>query len=67
MVNKEQAKHIADTIRVLAIAEFGFFGYHNLQRWPHHWYVTIWAVAVFVVAEALAVSVLTFTGGRDHE
>lgn len=26
-LNDEQAKHVAETLRIIAIAEFGFFGY----------------------------------------
>lgn len=26
-LNDEQAKHVADTLRIVAVAEFGFFGY----------------------------------------
>ncbi len=25
--NDRQAKHVADTLRIIAVAEFGFFGY----------------------------------------
>ncbi|HQU15473.1 MAG TPA: hypothetical protein PLO69_05130 [Gammaproteobacteria bacterium] len=66
-LNRQQAAHLADTIRIVAFAEFGFFGYHNLLRWPIYWYVLVWAAMVFLVAEAIAVTVLGLPGGNDNE
>lgn len=29
-LNREQAKHLAETLRIVAIAQFGVYGYHGI-------------------------------------
>ena len=60
-LNREQAKHIADTSRIIAITEFGFFGYTGgIQH--HDWVLITLAVAAFIAFEVAAVLIL---GERD--
>ena len=46
-LNDEQAKHAADTLRVVAIAQFGFFGYAaGLER--RDWWLMVASSLVFI-------------------
>lgn len=55
-LNKEQAKHLAETARVVAIAQFAAFGYTAVvnQQYSIAMLSTLW----FVAAEWLAVMLL---------
>lgn len=55
-LNKEQAKHLADTLRVVAIAQFGYFGYDSLKvgMWP----MVAVSFLLFVALEFLALTAL---------
>ncbi|MHB8409558.1 MAG: hypothetical protein ACYDHY_15950 [Acidiferrobacterales bacterium] len=64
-LNKEQTKHLADTFRIIAIAQFGFFGYHGLIKWATQWETFVWSAAVFVVCEWAAVWFLEDHNGTD--
>ncbi|RCN59035.1 hypothetical protein [Acidiferrobacter thiooxydans] len=56
-LNDEQAKHIADTLRIASVAEFGFFGYTGgLER--HDWLLVFLAVTIFVLIESGAVLIM---------
>lgn len=57
-LNKEQAKHLADSTRIVAIAQFGYFGYHGLVEWKGHWFTLVWAVFTYVAFEWFAVRLL---------
>ena len=37
-LNSAQARHVADTLRVIAITQFGFFDYHGVSHWNALWY-----------------------------
>ncbi|HYW75475.1 MAG TPA: hypothetical protein VFA48_02470 [Gammaproteobacteria bacterium] len=50
-----QAKHLADTCRVIAIGEFGFFGYHALSHWTADWVTLVWSAGMFVGWEIAAI------------
>lgn len=54
-LNKDQAKHLADTFRVIAIGEFGFFGYHALKHPSADWHMLVWAMALFVFLEIASI------------
>lgn len=55
--NDEQARHIADTLRVAAVAEFGFFGYTGgLEH--RDWLLALLSACVFVLIESAAVLTL---------
>jgi len=56
--NREQAKHLADTFRVVAIAQFGFFGYHGLVKWVTQWETIVWSAVLFVGLEIASIRVL---------
>ena len=46
-LNDEQAKHAADTLRVVAITQFGFFGYAaGLER--RDWWLMVASPLVFI-------------------
>lgn len=53
--NHEQARHLADTCRVIAIGEFGFFGYHALKHPSADWRMLAWSTVVFVVLEIASI------------
>ncbi len=57
-LNKEQAKHLAGTFRVVAIAQFGFFGYHGLVSDPSRWIAVLWSVMFFIGLEFAAIWIL---------
>lgn len=63
--NKEQAKHLADTFRIVAIAQFGFFGYHGLIKWPEGWAAFVWSAILFAVLDWVAVRLLENPHGPD--
>jgi len=54
-LNQVQAKHLADTCRVIAIGEFGFFGYHALSHWTADWVTLVWSAGMFVGWEIAAI------------
>ncbi len=56
-LNDEQAKHVAETLRIIAIAEFGFFGYTGglVHR---NWLFVALAVGVFALFEGAAILTL---------
>lgn len=45
-LNPEQAKHLADTWRVIAIGEVGFFGYHALKHPSANWQMLVWSTVL---------------------
>ncbi|WP_298135818.1 hypothetical protein [Acidiferrobacter sp.] len=52
-LNGEQAKHVADTLRIAAVAEFGFFGYTGgLEH--HDWLLVLLSVCVFILIDGAA-------------
>ncbi|MDH4275841.1 MAG: hypothetical protein OEW08_12465 [Gammaproteobacteria bacterium] len=51
-LNKEQAKHLADTLRVVAVAEFGYFGYAGLNG--KEWGMVAISTVAFILIEYLA-------------
>ena len=56
-LNNEQAKHIADTLRIIAVAEFGFFGYTGgLEHGD--WLFVALSVGVFALLEWAAILTL---------
>ncbi|MHB8408284.1 MAG: hypothetical protein ACYDHY_09400 [Acidiferrobacterales bacterium] len=57
-LNKEQAKHLAGTFRVIAIAQFGFFGYHGLIKWATQWETFVWSAFLFAGLEIASIWVL---------
>ena len=64
-INKEQAKHLADSFRIVAIAQFGFFGYHGLVNWSTQWATFVWSAAVFIMCEGAAIWFLEDRNGTD--
>ena len=56
-LNSEQAKHVAETLRIIAIAEFGFFGYTGgLEH--RDWLFVALSVGVFAILEGAAILTL---------
>ena len=56
-LSDEQAKHIAETLRIVAIAEFGFLGYTaGLKR--HDWWLMAASSLSFILIESVAVLIL---------
>lgn len=56
-LNGEQAKHVAETLRIVAVAEFGFFGYTaGLER--HDWWLMAASLLSFTLIEYAAVLIL---------
>ena len=55
--NDEQARHIADTLRIAAVAEFGFFGYAGGLEY-HDWLVALLSACVFALIESAAILIL---------
>lgn len=55
-LNKEQSKHLAETARIIAIAQFAAFGYTAVvnQQYALAIFSTVW----FFAAEGLAVLLL---------
>lgn len=60
-LNDEQAKHAADTLRVVAIAQFGFFGYTEGLARKDWWFMGAAAIG-FALIEFAAILIL---GDRD--
>ena len=56
-LNNEQAKHIADTLRIAAVAEFGFFGYTGRFE-QRAWLLVFLAIIIFALTESAAVLIL---------
>ena len=63
-INKEQAVHLAETLRIVALAQFGFFGYTALKHVDKHWFILLWCSVWFVYLELCAVFLLG--GRREH-
>jgi len=57
MLNNEQAKYLAELLKLTAIAEFGYFGYRSLESPDHAMFYV--AAFVFVLLGALGVIVLS--------
>ncbi|MDD5388957.1 MAG: hypothetical protein PHD37_06410 [Gallionellaceae bacterium] len=55
-INKEQSKHLAETARVVAIAQFAAFGYTAVVNQQYS--IAILSTLWFVAAEWLAVMLL---------
>lgn len=53
-LNRDQAKHLAGTFRVVAIAQFGFFGYHGLMEWSMQWPSFVFSALCFIGLENAA-------------
>ncbi len=51
-------KHLADTFRIIAIAQFGFFGYHGLIKWATQWETFVWSAFLFAGLEIASIWVL---------
>lgn len=64
-LNRKQAEHYADTARIIALAQFGIFGYHGIIHLHTHWYALVWSTVTFVVIEALAGGLL-MGGNNEH-
>lgn len=58
-LNREQAKHLAETMRIVAIAQFGYFGYYGLIHWTTQRSQFVLSSLLFVIIELLAVALLT--------
>ena len=57
-LNRDQAKHFSDTLRTVAIAQFGFFGYHGLVEWATQRFTFVWSAALFSTLEWFAIRLL---------
>jgi len=55
-LNKEQSKHLADTARLVAIAQFAAFGYTALTE--QQYLMTLLSTLVFVEFESMALFLL---------
>lgn len=55
-LNEEQAKHLADTARLVAIAQFAAFGYTSFAE--QQYLMTILSALVFAEFESLALLLL---------
>lgn len=55
-LNEEQAKHLADTARLVAIAQFASFGYTSFAE--QQYLMTILSALVFAEFESLALLLL---------
>ena len=51
--------------RIVAIAQFGFFGYHGLVNWSTQWATFVWSAAVFIMCEGAAIWFLEDRNGTD--
>jgi hypothetical protein len=63
MLNNEQAKYLADSIRIAGIAQFGYFGYRSLES-PDHalFYVSGF---IFVLAVVIGTFILAIPRSKD--
>jgi len=64
MLNNEQAKYLAELLKITAVAEFGYFGYRSLESPDHAMFYV--AAFVFVLLVALGISVLSLVK-KDEE
>jgi hypothetical protein len=64
MLNNEQAKYLAELLKITAVAEFGYFGYRSLESPDHAMFYV--AAFVFVLLAALGISVLSLVK-KDEE
>jgi hypothetical protein len=55
-LNREQAKHLAETARLIAVAQFAAFGYTSIVN--HQYLLTILSTVIFVELELVAVLLL---------
>ena len=55
-LNAAQVKHLAETARLIATAQFAVFGYTSLQE--HRWLITLLSAVIFAEMEWLAVKLL---------
>lgn len=62
-MDKEQAKYIADILKIVAVAQFGYFGYKSLES-PDHatFYVSC---VVFVLLTSIGALLIGF--GKDKK
>ena len=60
-LNSEQAKHLAETARLIAAAQFAVFGYTSIHE--HRLFITLISAALFVEIEWLAVLLLENADG----
>ena len=64
MLNNEQAKYLAELLKITAVAEFGYFGYRSLESPDHAMFYV--AAFVFVLLGFLGVVVLSLIN-KDEE
>ncbi len=57
-MNAEQKKHLASVLNVVALAQFGFYGYHALVTHPVNWVTLTESAIEFVFLEFLAIVAL---------
>jgi hypothetical protein len=62
-MDKEQAKYIADILKIIAIAQFGYFGYRSLES-PDH---AAFYVSCFVFLLLSVIGAVTIGFGRDKK
>lgn len=55
-LNREQAKHLAETARIVAVAQFAAFGYTSLS--DHQYLLTPMSAVLFAEIELVAVLLL---------
>ncbi len=62
-MDKEQAKYIAEILKIIAVAQFGYFGYRSLES-PDHaaFYVSC---VVFLLLSTIGAFIIGF--GRDSK
>jgi hypothetical protein len=60
-MNSEQSKYIADLLKIIAVAQFGYFGYRSLES-PDHAAFYVSGV-VFLILVVIGVAILGF--GKD--
>ena len=60
-LNSEQAKHLAETARLIAAAQFAVFGYTSLYE--HRLLITLFSAVIFVEIEWMAVKLLENADG----
>lgn len=60
-LNNEQAKHLADTLRIIAVAIFSLFGYNGVMH--REWLQISLSTLIFCWLEAMALFVLSI--GED--
>ena len=55
-LNNEQAKHLAGTLRIVAVAQFAAFGWAAIQS--SDWLGTLWPTTLFILLEFIALYAL---------